>query len=184
MTTATRPIKPTTAVKPHIVSREFNAPRELVWKVNTDPAHLEKWLGPEGVTGFTKSMDFRVGGVYHYAQRTADGSFNAWGRMTYQEISPMDRMMVTQSFSDEDGTITTHPLAPIWPKVMHWVMDFEDLGNKRTRLTITWLPVEDSSAEELATFDSAREGMNGGWKGTFDKLENYLAAASEEQISR
>jgi len=162
------------AVKPYIVSREFAAPRELVWNVNTQAEHLEKWLGPEGVTGFTKSMDFRVGGKYHYAQRTADGSFNAWGIMTYLEISPMDRIVSIQSFSDENGDITIHPLAPTWPKLMHWVMDFEDLGNSRTKLSVTWLPVDGSSAEELALFDGAREGMNGGWKGTFDKLENYL----------
>jgi uncharacterized protein YndB with AHSA1/START domain len=53
-------------------------------------------------------------------------------------------------------------------------MDFEDLGNQRTKLTVTWLPVEGSSAEELAMFDGARAGMDGGWKGTMDKLEAYL----------
>lgn len=174
MTTATQTPKPTTAVKPHIVSREFNAPRALVWKVNTQAEHLEKWLGPEGVTGFTKSMDFRVGGKYHYAQKSADGSFNAWGIMTYLEIDPIDRIVSIQSFSDENGGISTHPMAPSWPKVMHWVMDFEDLGNDRTKLSVTWLPVDGSSAEELAMFDGAREGMNGGWKGTFDKLATYL----------
>lgn len=174
MTTATPSIRPTTAIKPYIISREFNAPRALVWKVNTQAEHLEKWLGPEGVTGFTKTMDFRVGGKYHYAQRIADGSFNAWGLMTYLEITPMDRIVSMQSFSDEQGGITAHPLAPTWPKVMHWVMDFEDLGNDRTRLTITWRPVEGSSDEELAMFDGARSGMDGGWKGTFDKLDAYL----------
>lgn len=167
-------MKPTTAVKPYIVSREFNAPRELVWKVNTQAEHLEKWLGPEGVTGFTKRMDFRVGGKYHYAQRTADGSFNAWGIVTYLEISPVDRIVSIQSFSDEDGGISTHPMAPTWPRVIHWVMDFEDLGDGRTKLNVTWLPLEGSSAEELTTFDGARAGMDGGWKGTMDKLEAYI----------
>jgi uncharacterized protein YndB with AHSA1/START domain len=175
MTTTTPNAQPAKGIKPHIVSREFNAPRDLVWNVNTQADHLEKWLGPEGVTGITKSMDFRVGGVYHYAQRSLDGSMTMWGKMTYLEIDPIDRIVSVQSFSDENGGIGTHPLVPNWPKVMHWVMDFEDLGNDRTRLTVTWRPVEDASADELATFESMRSGMDQGWKGTFEKLEKYLA---------
>jgi len=170
-------MKPTAAVKPYIVSREFDAPRGLLWDANTTTEHMEKWLGPEGTTGFTKSMDFRVGGVYHYAQRSHDGTLNTWGRMTYVSIEPKHRMVVLNSFSDEHGGITTHPMAPTWPKVMHWDMRFEELGENRSRLTITWLPVEGSSEEELAMFDGARDGMDQGWKGTLDKLEAYLKRA-------
>lgn len=174
MTTTTQPMNPTTAVKPHIVSREFDAPRDLVWKVNTEAEHMAKWFAPEGMNGFVKSMDFRVGGVFHYAQRTPDGSMTMWGKATYKEISPKDRLVILQSFSDENGGIGTHPMAPTWPKVMHSTFTFEDLGNNRTRLTVTWLPAEGSSAEELAMFDGARAGMDAGWKGTFDKLEAYI----------
>ena len=165
---------PTTAVKPHIVSREFDAPRDLVWKVNTDAEHMAKWFAPEGMTGIVKQMDFRVGGVFHYAQRSADGNLTMWGKAVYQEISPKDRLVILQSFSDEDGGIGTHPMAPTWPKVMHSTFTFTDLGNGRTRLTVEWAPVEGSTAEELALFDSMRAGMDQGWKGTFDKLDAYL----------
>jgi uncharacterized protein YndB with AHSA1/START domain len=170
-------MEPSTSVIPHVVSREFNASRDLLWKVNTDPKHMANWFAPEGMAGFVKSMDFRVGGVFHYGNRSADGQMTIWGKATYQEIDPKDRIVITQSFSDENGGISTHPMAPTWPKVMHSTFTFEDLGNDRSRLTVTWLPVEGSSGGELTTFDSFRAGMDQGWKGTFDKLEAYLKTA-------
>ncbi|MGV9011437.1 MAG: SRPBCC family protein [Flavobacteriales bacterium] len=172
---AIKNMKPTNEVKPYVVSREFNAPRDLVWEANTSAAHMEKWLGSEETVGHTQSMDFREGGSYHYAQRSPNGTLSMWGRMTYLRIEPKHHMEVLNNFSDEKGNITSHPMAPTWPKLMHWDMRFEELGQARSRLTITWLPVEGSSAEELAMFDTARSGMDQGWKNTFDKLETYLA---------
>jgi len=169
---------PTTAVEPYVTSREFNAPRDLVWDANTSAAHMEKWLGSKGTTGHAQSMDFREGGSYHYAQRSPDGTLSMWGRMTYLRIEPKHHMKVLNNFSDEKGNITSHPMAPTWPKLMHWDMRFEELGENRSRLTITWLPMEGSSAEELAMFDSARSGMDQGWKHTFDKLDAYLATVN------
>ena len=170
-------IKPTNAVNPYIIRRELNAPRDLVWDANTSAAHMEKWLGSEGTVGHTESMDFREGGSYHYAQRSADGTLSMWGRMTYLSIEPKHHLEVLNNFSDEEGNITAHPMAPTWPKVMHWDMRFEELGESRSRLSITWLPVEGSTAEELAMFDSARSGMDQGWKNTFEKLDAYLKIA-------
>jgi uncharacterized protein YndB with AHSA1/START domain len=179
MTTATRPVKPNAATKPHVVSRVFDAPRELVWKVSTDPEHMSKWFAPEGMNGFYKTMDFRVGGTYHYGQRSDDGKMTMWGKVTYVEITPMDRIVYLQSFSDENGGIGTHPMAPTWPKVMYSVNTFEDLGNGRTRLTVNWTPAEGSTPEELAMFENARAGMDQGWKGTLDKLEAYLKTVQQ-----
>lgn len=178
MTAATLSTRPSTATKPHTVSRIFDAPRDLVWKVNTEAEHLCKWLAPEGFSAIAKSMDFRPGGVYHYAQISPDGGTYMWGKVTYVEITPKDRIVFLQNFSDEDGGIGTHPMAPAWPKTMYSVNTFEDLGNGRTRLTVEWTPVEGSSPAELAMFDGARAGMDGGWKGTFDKLEGYLKQRS------
>lgn len=167
-------MEPTTTTTPHIVSREFDAPRELVWQVSTDPVHMIKWFAPHGMNGFYKNMDFRVGGVFHYGQRSDDGNLTIWGRVSYLEITPMDRMVFLQSFSDENGGLGSHPMAPGWPKTMFCVNTFEDLGDERTRMTINWTPVEGSTAEEIAMFDGLRAGMDQGWKGTLDKLDAYL----------
>ena len=138
MTTSSQPSKPTNSTKPHIVTREFEAPRELVRDVCTQPGHLAAWFAPGGRKGSVKSFDFRVGGMIHYCQTAPDGS------------------------------------DPGWPRVMHCIYRFEDLGKNRTRFTVEWTPADDSSAESIALFDSARAGMDGGWKGTLDNLENYI----------
>ncbi|HQV52315.1 MAG: SRPBCC domain-containing protein [Flavobacteriales bacterium] len=163
------------SIEPHVVSRVFSTPRELVWKANTEPADMMKWFAPAGSNSFVKSMDLRPGGTCHYCQRAADGTNEMWGLITYEVITPIDRMMYIQSFSDEVGAVTAHPLSETWPKYMRCVVIFDDLGNDQTRMTVEWTP-HDPSAEEVATFDGARAGMDQGWKGTFDNLEAYLMA--------
>ena len=161
---------------PHIVTRLFNAPRELVWKANTEPDRMSKWFAPAGADAGVKQMELRVGGVCHYYQRAADGSNEVWGLMTFVEVDPLERLVYRQSFSDAEGNITAHPMAPTWPRKMNSKVTFEDLGNNTTRMTVEWTPFE-ASEEEVAMFESARAGMDQGWKGTLDKLEEYLEAA-------
>ena len=48
-----------------IISRVFDAPRELVWKAFTEPERMKEWWGPRGSTIVASKMDFRVGGTYH-----------------------------------------------------------------------------------------------------------------------
>jgi hypothetical protein len=50
---------------------------------------------------------------------------------------------------------------------------FEDLGASRSRLVVRWKPVR-ATDEQIAAFDAAHSGMSGGFKGTFEQLENYL----------
>ena len=172
MTTATQP----TIGASHIVSRVFNAPRELVWKANTEGERMGQWLAPKGFTALVKSMDFRIGGVYHYAQISADKSTYMWGKITYKEIHPIEKLVFIQSFSDENGGIGTHPMAPLWPKEMLSTTTFEDLGGNRTRMSVEWAPYN-ASPEEQAFFDGARDGITGGWNGSFDHLADYLKTA-------
>jgi uncharacterized protein YndB with AHSA1/START domain len=157
-----------------IISRVLAAPRELVWAAFTDPARMKEWWGPKGFTVIASKMDFRPGGFYHYGMRAPDGS-TMWGKFTYREIEPPSRMVLVDVFSDEAGGITRHPMSPTWPREMLSTFRFEEEGTK-TRLTITWAPVN-ASAEEIATFESARDSMRQGWTGTLEQLEAYLAKA-------
>ena len=63
-----------------VISRVFNAPRELLWKCFTEPDRMKEWWGPKGVTVTVSKMDLRPGGTYHYCMRTPDGQ-DMWGRM-------------------------------------------------------------------------------------------------------
>ena len=159
--------------QPHTVSRVFKAPVALVWAVHTDPAHQAKWLSPGNPDGYHSQMDFRVGGRHFYGMPGPDGS-TMYGIQTFQEIVPLQKLVLIQSFADKAGNIAPHPMAPAWPRKMLSTNHYDDLGDGTTRLSVTWLPVE-ASAEEEATFDNARAGMTGGWDHMFGQIEAYLA---------
>ena len=160
-------------VAPLTVSRVFKAPVALVWQVHTDPAHLAKWLSPDNPAGFHSKLDFRAGGTHLYGTTNPDGSV-MWGKQTFREIVPMQRVVHVQSFTDQDGNITAHPMAPTWPREMLTTTTYEDLGDNTTRLSVTWVPLSATEVEE-ATFDGARAGMRGGWDHQFGQIEAYLA---------
>lgn len=158
---------------PLTVSRVFKAPPDLMWRVQTDPAHMAKWLSPANPEAFVSRLEFRVGGTHFYGSPLPDGSL-MYGILTYREIVPQTRIVHVQSFADEDGNIAPHPMAPTWPREMLATTEFEDLGDGTTRLSITWVPLNATEVEE-ATFDGARTGMQGGWDHQFSQIEGYLA---------
>ncbi len=155
-----------------VISRVLDAPRELVWKAFTDPEHMRNWWGPKGFTVLVQKMDFRPGGSYHYCMRSPDGH-DMWGKFVYREIVAPERIVFVNSFSDEAGGLTRHPMAPTWPLEMLSTFTFAESGGK-TMFTVRWRPIN-ATEEERKTFDAGRQGMNQGWGGTLDQLEAYLA---------
>jgi uncharacterized protein YndB with AHSA1/START domain len=74
-----------------IITRLMRAPQALVWKACTEPAHIDRWWGPDGFTNRTLRMDFRVGGEWEYTMTGPDGK--VWPNLiTYREIDPIGRM--------------------------------------------------------------------------------------------
>jgi uncharacterized protein YndB with AHSA1/START domain len=159
-------------IKDFIITREFAATRDLVWKAWTEKEHLSKWMSPAGFDMTFKKFTFKAGGENHYCQKTPDGN-EMWGKWTFQEIDPPKKLVIIQSFSDKDGNVTRHPMSPTWPLQTLSTSTFEE-KNGKTIMNLKWTPYE-ASAESIATFNSATEGMNQGWAGTFAKLEEYLA---------
>jgi uncharacterized protein YndB with AHSA1/START domain len=153
------------------VSRLLEAPRELVFKVQTDPEHLKKWFEPGGAKMLKAEMDLRPGGTYHYGYRNPDGS-ETWGKQSYLEIKAPEKLVFLQSFSDANGGLTRHPMAPTWPLQMLASTFFQDLGDK-TLMTIAWMPYE-ADADAIKTFEAGRGSMTGGFKMMLDTLETYL----------
>jgi len=167
---------PTAAKSPDFVlSRVFDAPRDLVWKCFTEARHMEKWWGPKGVTAGVKKLDLRPGGMCHYSMTTPDGKV-MWGKFVYREITPPEQIVGVTSFSDEQGGMGRHPMAPTWPLEMLSVFTFEVQPGGKTKFTVRWSP-HNATEEERKTFDAGHASMNQGWSGTMDKLEAYLATA-------
>ena len=165
-----------TESKDFVISRVLDAPRDLVWQCFTQPERMKQWWGPKGVKILKSQMDLRVGGTYHYGMQTPDGTV-MWGRMVYRSITPPERLEFINSFSDEIGGLTRHPLAPTWPLEMLSVFTFEEQPGGKTKFTVTWRPYN-ATAEEQATFDAGHASMTGGWSGTMENLENYLKGAA------
>jgi uncharacterized protein YndB with AHSA1/START domain len=156
-----------------VISRVFNAPRNVVYRSWAEPDELQKWFGPKDVSIFYSKGEVKPGGTYHYAMRTPDGQ-EMWGRWVFREIVPPERLVWVNSFSDKDGGVTRHPMAPTWPAEMLTTVTFDDEGGK-TRVTVRWIPI-DATEEERNTFIAGMEGMKGGWTGTFERFDDYLAA--------
>ena len=156
-----------------VISRVFNAPRDLVWKCFTDPEIMKQWWGPKGFTVLHSKMDLRVGGTYHYGMQAPDGS-PMWGRFVFREIVPRERLVFINSFSDEAGGVTRHPMHMAWPLEMMSIFIFEDQPGGKTKFTVRWAP-HNATADEIKTFDEGRDSMTMGWSGTMDKLEAHLA---------
>ena len=171
---AARP-EPAPADDVFVITRTFDAPRELVFRAWTETGHLTRWFGPVGFTTTARTNDLRPGGVFHYHMRTADGH-EMWGKWVYREIVPPGRLVFVQSFSDETGGTTRAPfpgIGPTWPLEVLSTVTFAEEGGKTT-VTMRAVPI-DATAEERQTFRGMYGSMRQGWTGTLDQLAGYLA---------
>jgi uncharacterized protein YndB with AHSA1/START domain len=154
------------------LSRTFDAPRELMFRVWTEPEHLMRWWGPKGFEMKQIKMDLRPGGMYLYRMGAPDGS-DMWGKFIFREIVEPEKLVFSTSFSDANGGTTRHPWSPTWPLVILSEIRFEPLGDK-TEIFLTWQAI-DANDVEVNTFNSGFTSMKQGWSGAMDQLESYLA---------
>jgi uncharacterized protein YndB with AHSA1/START domain len=156
-----------------VISRVFDAPRDLVWTCFTDLEHMKAWWGPKGLTVDRATMTLKPGGMLHYRLTSASG-FEMWGRMSYREIAPKDRIVCVSAFSDEAGGLAPHAIAPEWPVEILVTLTFEDAGPGKTRLTVVSTPIN-ATEDERGVFEAGHGSMSQGWGGTLDKLAAHLA---------
>ena len=155
-----------------VISRVFDAPRDLAWKAHSELEGLKQRWGPKGFTWVTGTLDFRPGGIFHYCLRSPNGQ-EMWGRFVYREIVPLERIVSVTSFSDSEGGMTRHFLSPEWPLEMLNTATFTESGGKTT-LTIRSVAIN-ATYRERRIFEEGFASMEGGFTGTFDQLAAYLA---------
>jgi uncharacterized protein YndB with AHSA1/START domain len=163
-----------TTEQPFVITRRFDAPRALVWKAWSEPERLAQWWGPKGCTIRVKKLDFRPGGIFHYAMGMPNGA-DMWGRFIYREIAAPERLSWLNSFSDETGGLARAPFNPSWPLEMLVTTIFAEEGGK-TLLTLR-AGAHNASATERAVFAAGFASMQQGFGGTFDQLADYLKKA-------
>jgi uncharacterized protein YndB with AHSA1/START domain len=154
-----------------VITREFNAPRKLVFDTITKPEHIVNWWGPKGFKPTVLKMDVRPEGIFHYSIEA--GEFKMYGIFVYKEIKSPELLSFVNSFSDEQGNIIRAPMSDTWPLEIMNTWTFTEKDGKTT-ITLSGMPLN-ATTEEQATYEAAFEGMNEGFKGTFDQLADYLA---------
>jgi uncharacterized protein YndB with AHSA1/START domain len=136
--------------------RVFDAPRERVFAVYTDPELIPEWWGPRGTTATVEEMDVRPGGRWRFLIRNSDGSEVPAMHGTYREVTPPERLVQTFEWEGMPGHVSVDTVT------------FEDLGD-RTRV------VTDSIFHTTEERDGMLEsGMEHGLGETYDRLEEVL----------
>jgi uncharacterized protein YndB with AHSA1/START domain len=154
-----------------VITRVFNAPRDLVFETMTETEHLQKWWGPKGCTIKVARHEPRAGGVFHY-QMVFPGGFDMWGKFQYREITPPERIVFINGFADADGNTTPNPMSPIWPlEVLNTTTLVEQDG--KTVLTLRSQPINANELERQ-TFLAEHASMRQGYGGMYDQYEEYL----------
>ena len=140
-----------------VMTREFDAPRELVFEAHSKCEHLEKWWGPRKYTLAVCELDFRPGGKYRFLHRGPDGLEEHGFRGEYREIVPPERIVWTFEWEGMPGHISVDTLT------------LEDIGGGRTKLTAHSLfdSVEDRDG-------MVQSGMEEGASETYDRLAEFV----------
>ena len=151
-----------------VITRTFNAPRELVWKAWTDPKYVMQWWGPKGFTAPVCKIDFRVGGKFLCCMRSPDGQ-EFWNAGEYHEIVPHEKIVSSMYFADSNGNKVEPEQYGIEHEAIegaHDVILFEDIGNGQTKLTfIGNEPMESAK----------NSGQLEGWNQILEKLAAGVA---------
>jgi len=171
MTGDTRTSDTTNAVEQKIViTRVFDAARDLVFKAWTEPERVMRWWGPNGFTTPVCKIDLRPGGVFHNCMRSPEGR-DFWSKGVYREIVEPERIVCTDSFSDEAGNLvppTRYGMSADWPAEALITVTFAEHDGK-TKFTLQHA-VGSAPASER---DQCRQG----WSESLDRLAGYLAKA-------
>lgn len=138
------------------MTRDFGAPRELVFKAFTDPQLLVKWWGQKNSTTIVDKMDAKQGGIWRYVQHESDGNEYAFHGV-YHAVTAPELIVYTFEFEGMPGHVLLETIT------------FEDINGK-TRLT-------DSSVFQTveARDGMLQAGMEVGANESFDLLEELLA---------
>ncbi|MDQ1812980.1 SRPBCC domain-containing protein [Massilia sp. CCM 9210] len=155
-----------------VLTRVFNAPRELVFKTMIDTEHLQKWWGPQGCTIEVIRHEPQPGGVFHYCMRFGPG-VEMYGKFDYREISPPERLVFVNGFADAEGNRIHHAMSPTWPLEVLNTSTLSEADGKTT-LSLHSTPLN-ASAIEIETFKSGHASMQQGFGGMYDEYEKYLA---------
>lgn len=143
------------------IERTFDAPRDRVFAVYTDPALIPEWWGPRGGTTIVDKMDVRTGGDWRFIARDADGGETAF-RGSYREVSAPDRIVQTFEWEGMPGYVCLETAT------------FEDLGDQTKVVTTSLFYTTEERDGMLGS------GMEVGMNETYQRLDELLARLAQD----
>jgi uncharacterized protein YndB with AHSA1/START domain len=151
---------PSSMQKDLTLSRVFDAPRALVFRMWVEPKHMAQWWGPHGFTNPVCQLDARPGGAILIHMRGPDGAVYPMTGI-FHEIVPPERLVFTAFAEDIDGNALLES---------HTTVTFEDQGSGKTKVTVK------ANAVGLAPIASQMlAGMDAGWTQSLERLALQLA---------
>lgn len=162
-----------TEVPVFLISRQFAASPERVYDAWADPVKMAQWSGPKG-SQVQILQGTQAEGHSTIARTAAPGGPEMFSLSLWRELTPHRRVVWEQSFCTPDGTKCPPPFFNDWPQTLLTEVDLE-ARDGGTFLTLKWTPIEYTPAA-IAMFIKQMASMTGGWGGSFEKLEAWLAA--------
>jgi len=147
-----------------VLTRVFDAPRELVFKAWTDPKRVAQWWGPHGFTNPVCELDARPGGAIRIHMRGPDGTVYPMTGV-YQEVVEPERLVFTSAALDEKG----HPLFEVLTTVT-----FAEQGAKTKQILRARVIKSTAQAAPYLA------GMEAGWTQSLERLSAFVATNSKE----
>jgi uncharacterized protein (TIGR03086 family) len=141
-----------------LITRQFEAPRLLVWETFTTPRHLLRWWGPAWCPLVRCELDLRPGGSWRYESRHQDGTELAWYG-TYREIVAPERIVSTEVFEPFPEAEATSTMT---------LSEADRITTLRTLVQHRTREARDGHVDS---------GMESGMQDTFDRLDDLLVDA-------
>jgi uncharacterized protein YndB with AHSA1/START domain len=144
------------------LTRVFDAPRALVYRMWTDPKHLAEWFGPKQFTNSKVEVDAHKGGHIRLVMHSPWGGEHSMDG-TFREVVKNEKLVFTNNAVDDTGGILIQAITTV---------TFEDAGKGKTRMTLHTdaYGMVDVSAQML-------DGMEAGWSQSFEKLADTIGRA-------
>src|SRR6476620_1567716 len=148
-----------------LITKEFDAARDLVWDAYTKAELLDQWWAPKPMTSRTKVMEFREGGRRFYAMVSPEGQ-ERWAVQKYTSITPKNSFKFFNAFSDENEDLQLPG--------SDWDFNFSEENGKTT----VHVSIYNESLERLERM--AATGFKEGTEGQLNNLEQLLANMKRE----
>lgn len=142
-----------------VLTRVFDAPRELLFRMWTDKEHITKWFGPKGFTCTTHEIDIREGGRWRFDMHAPNGTVFP-NLMVFLEVKAPERLVLDHGTGKADD-----------PNMFHVIVTFDEQSDKKTVVTMRQLHPTVARRKEVIAFGAVEFGYQ-----TLDKLAAHVAS--------